>query len=144
MRDATTTASGGYQKWLIGFILISMIACGVVSLVGYNLLKSWGAYDPEPNAEATVRRCLDQEADACGYITASLCLEEMHRSASRSGNAYEIEVMWYNQEDEICCRGGDEVYLQVNFINRDRYNLLWYEGTLEQCEIPGSHTNNPP
>lgn len=144
MRFEITKSNGGYQKWVIVLILISAIIGGALILAGYNLLESWASYDPKQIAENTIRRCLDQQSDSCGYITSSACLQDMRRSASETENAYQINVIWYNWEDKICCRGGDEVYLRVDFTNGDEYNILWYEGTLEQCEIPDTQTNNPP
>lgn len=127
------TSKDRYRRWLIGFMVISVIIVGAMILVAYNLFESW-TYDPKQSAKDTVNQCLNQSSEACGYLDTSPCLTAMHEAASFSRNQYSIDVLWYNREDEICCRGGDEVYLQLNFTNGDSYRLLWYEGTLEQCE----------
>ncbi len=112
-------------------VIISIIVCGVL----YGLLSLWASYDPKESAISTARRCLEQQPGSCGRITATPCLAALYQSASQPDNEYQINVFLYNGEDVVCCRGGDEVSLQVDFTNGDSYRLLWYEGFLEECTV---------
>lgn len=133
--DKSRSEHSHRRSWLLGAVFISAIACGILMLAIYNFLDAWTKYDPKQSAQKTVERCIGGSTEACGYIASFPCLADMYRSVSEPNNQYSIDVLWYNQEGEICCRGGDEVYLQVNFTNGDAFKLLWYEGTLEQCDV---------
>lgn len=106
-----------------------------------NAIQAGLIYDPKQAAQDTVVQCLAGSREFCGYLTDSPCWAAMQQSAEQSANEYTIDVLWYNWEDQICCRGGDEVYMQVNFSNGNTFRVLWYEESLESCEVVAIATN---
>ena len=85
---------------------------------------------PKESAIVHVIDCLDDNND-CGLVTETPCWDII----SQSETAYAVAVLWYNQEDEICCRGGDEIMLEIKYTDGSVLNILSYEGFFEQCEI---------
>jgi hypothetical protein len=121
--------------------LTLLVACGTILFAGYQfyqLLEAWTAYDAKESAIESVARCFDatsEEQDSvCGLLLFSPCLDGIQQAMERSNNQIAIEVLWYNWEDNIPNRGGDEVYLEVTFSDEHIFRILWYEGTLEECQ----------
>lgn len=136
-------SEGNIRKVLAGLAILGAMTCGIVILAAYSLL-SGRFYDPKQAAEETLVQCLDGSKEICGYVTSSQCWADVQQVASQVNNPYSIDVIWYNWEDEICCRGGDEVYMQIEFSSGDAFKLLWYEGTIEQCEVVAPHLQTSP
>jgi hypothetical protein len=118
---------------IIPFILLILV-CSLITFVGYRLLE----YDPKEAALETVTQCVnaedEQQQESCGLITDLPCWNAIKQSADTTNDQYSVDILWYNWEDEIPNRGGDEVYLQVTFSDGNIFRILWYEGWLEYCE----------
>ncbi len=127
-------------KWQYLFIIaISVFICLSTTLAMHKLLESWGSYDPKEQATEKVIQCLnatqEEQQQLCGLLTGYPCLKAIPQSINNTNQEYEVEILWYNWDDHIPNRGGDEVYLQVTFSDETIFRILWYEGTLEYCEI---------
>ena len=127
------TNSNRVAVYFLALIVLSATVFAISHQI-YSQLVAGLNYDPEQAASQQVYRCLIGYDDACGYLIShsESCLDDIQNAASK--HAYEIQTLWYNHEDKICCRGGDEVLKQVNFSNGESYRVLWYEGAIEWCE----------
>jgi hypothetical protein len=133
--------SGNKGQQLIILCLIFVLVCGVIVFEGYKLLESLefvSGYDPKDAAIEKVTQCLDDDGEnqqeTSGLITYFPGWDAIKQSADKTNNQYSVDVLWYNWEDQIPNRGGDEVYLQVSFSDDNVFRILWYEGGLEYCE----------
>lgn len=126
------------QRLLIILGLTLLVACGAILFAGYQFYQLLdGLTDAKDRAIQSVARCLDatsEEQDSvCGLLAFSPCWDDIQQAMERSNTQYAIEVLWYNGEDHIPNRGGDEVYLEVTFADESTFRVLWYEGMLEEC-----------
>lgn len=123
---------------LIRLSIAVAFVCGVIIFASYRFFESWSEYDPKEAAIEKVTQCLDAEdkeqEETCGLVTNFPCWNSI-KSIVNTNNQYSVEVLWYNWEDRIPSRGGDEVYLQVTFADDNVFRILWYEGGLEHCEV---------
>jgi hypothetical protein len=124
---------------VVGCFIALILACSIVTFAGYRFMQAWGEYDPKAAATARVIQCLEageeENQKLCGLITNFPCWNLIQEAKSKTRSQYQIDVLWYNWEDELPNRGGDEVYLQVTFTDGRAIKILWYEGTLESCEV---------
>lgn len=131
MEKAKTKPRGSRLYWMcLPFVIVGMIlaiGCGILAIS----MSTW--QDAKDLAQLTLIECLDGNREYCGYVIEFPCWQELKQAVAQSDERYSIEVLWYNLEDEVCCRGGDEVYMQVNVAD-EAYRILWYEGILEYCE----------
>ena len=91
-----------------------------------------------PIAIATVSQCLGasvEEQTTCGPIITLPCWQVIQQTVGQTNQPYMVDILWYNWEDHIPNRGGDEVYMEVTLFEGNVFRILWYEGRLEYCEV---------
>ncbi len=101
---------------------------GILGLAGQLL-------HPRDQAIQDVRQCLETAEpsyDVCGRLIEQAAWATLQEQLDLPNSDYFISIVWYNWEDNVCCRGGDEILLRVDFANSETFYLLWYDGLLEQ------------
>ena len=123
-------------------VLTIALVMGIAALACVSISWLFGHLWSNPRAEAVedVRQCLEAARasaeipsyEVCGRLIGQPDWSAIAEQLRDSIDDYSISIVWYNYEDNVCCRGGDEILLQVDFTNGQTFYLLWYEGLLEQ------------
>lgn len=126
-------------------VLIGMTVCGLLGWRLYRELEAWLNYDPKEAAMRWTEKYLQAayahpnatEEDvlpSCGGMWShGDCWAILQEAVAHSSNQYTMTVVYYNWEDDIPWRGGDEIIVQVNFANSRPVMVFTYEGCIDYC-----------
>jgi len=130
---------------LLIVVLVGMTVCGLLGWRLYREFEAWANYDPKEVAMRCTERYLqaayahpnaaekDVLSSCGGAWSHGDCWSILQEAVVPSSNQYTMTVVYYNWEDDIPWRGGDEITVQVDFANSRSVMVFTYEGCVDYC-----------
>ena len=126
-------------------VLIVMPVCALLGWRLYGEFEALANYDPKEVAMRCTERYLqvayahpnaaqeDVSLPCGGWQPHGDCWSILQEAVAHSSNQYTMTVVYYNWEDDIPWRGGDEIIVQVDFANSRPVTVFTYQGGIDYC-----------
>lgn len=133
--------------YMLGIVFVAISICILSGWYVHHEIDELANYDPKDAAYNRVLRTLDatyenpttapyqQAVSSCGGVwLAESCWNLLQDEVKRCSNEYDINVVFYNWEDEETpWRGGDEIIIEIAFSNGNVVNVYTYESCIDYC-----------